>query len=246
MSPNTIVLISGSNRGIGKGLVEKYLSRPNTTVVAGVRSLASGEALNSLPAGAGSKIILVKIDSLSETDAQTAVSNLQSHHGIDRLDIVIANAGIAKHVGLGVETPINEIKDHFMVNAVGPLILFQAAWPLLQRSETPKFLLISTVSASITKMESLPIPTTAYGSSKAAANFIVRKLQFENPSLVAIPMHPGWVQSDMGNAGAEMMGLKEAPVTIQQSVNGMVDQLDAANREMSGKFLSWDGTEIGW
>lgn len=248
MSENTIVLISGSNRGIGKSLVEKYLSRPNTTVVAGVRDPTnpSSEALYSLPASTGSKVIVVKIDSLSETDAKAAISTLQSRHGIDRLDIVIANSAIAKYLGPGAETPISEVKDHFMVNAVGPLILFQAAWPLLQLSEVPKFLLISTISASITEMESNPFGTTAYGASKAAVNYIVRKLHFENPSLVAIPMHPGWVQTDMGNTAAVEGGLKEAPVTIEQSVNGMVSQLDAANRETSGKFASFDGAEIGW
>lgn len=70
----------------------------------------------------------------------------------------------------------------------------------------------------------------------------------------------------MGNTAAVEGGLKEAPVTIEQSVNGMVSQvrpfrhgiavednwadfavqLDAANRETSGKFASFDGAEIGW
>lgn len=32
-----IVLITGANRGIGKGLLEKYLARPNHTVIGTVR-----------------------------------------------------------------------------------------------------------------------------------------------------------------------------------------------------------------
>lgn len=36
MAPTT-VLISGANRGLGKGLVERYLARENHTVVATVR-----------------------------------------------------------------------------------------------------------------------------------------------------------------------------------------------------------------
>lgn len=170
----------------------KYLSRPNTTVVAGVRALTSFEELYMLPAGIGSKIIVMKIDSLSETDAPAVVSALQSRYGIDRLDLVIANSAIAKYVGPGAETPINEVKEHFMINTVGPLILFQAVWALLQRSESPKFVLISSISASIADMGSNLGGTAAYGASKAAANYIVRQLHFENPSLIAIPIHPGY------------------------------------------------------
>jgi len=36
MAPTT-VLISGANRGLGKGLVERYLARDDHTVVAAVR-----------------------------------------------------------------------------------------------------------------------------------------------------------------------------------------------------------------
>lgn len=46
MAPTT-VLISGANRGIGKGLVERYLARDDHTVVATVRD-PNGE-YNSLP-----------------------------------------------------------------------------------------------------------------------------------------------------------------------------------------------------
>ena len=80
-----------------------------------------------------------------------------------------------------------------MVSTVGPLILFQAAWPLLQLSETPKFIVISTIVASIADMNDIQFPATANGASKAAINYIVRKLHFENPSLIGMPMHPGYV-----------------------------------------------------
>jgi hypothetical protein len=34
-----------------------------------------------------------------------------------------------------------------------------------------------------------------------------------------------WVQTDMGNAGAVANGLSEAPVTVKESVDGMVSKL---------------------
>jgi NAD(P)-dependent dehydrogenase (short-subunit alcohol dehydrogenase family) len=79
--------------------------------------------------------------------------------------------------------------------------------------------------ASIGDMGSLPLKSAAYGASKAAVNYIVRKIHFENPGLIAFPMSPGWVQTDMGNYGATSHGLESAPVTIDESIGGMVKKV---------------------
>lgn len=69
----------------------------------------------------------------------------------------------------------------------------------------------------------------------------------DNPSLIAFPIHPGWVQTDMGNAGAKANGLEEAPTSVEECVSGMIDKIDNATREKtSGKFMSYDGQHINW
>jgi norsolorinic acid ketoreductase len=222
MSSNITYLITGANRGIGKGLVDHYLALPNTTVIAAVRDTtsASTKALSSSKTGAGSKLITVKIDSVSETDAKDAVASLQSQ-GITKLDVVIANSGIANYWGSALDTPLKEVQEHFSVNALGPLILYQATWPLLEKVEKPKFMVISTGAGSIAGMEAFPMPATAYGASKAAVNYITRKIHFEQPSLAIVAISPGWVQTDMGNGGAVAMGMKEAPVSLEASIAGV-------------------------
>ena len=42
---------------------------------------------------------------------------------------------------------------------------------------------------SIEQME--PVPGLAYGVSKTAVNFMVRKLHFEHDGLIAAAIHPG-------------------------------------------------------
>jgi norsolorinic acid ketoreductase len=38
-----------------------------------------------------------------------------------------------------------------------------------------------------------------------------------------------------------------APVPVQDGINGMITQIDKATREeTSGKFMSFDGSEIPW
>lgn len=95
MAPS-IVLITGANRGIGQGLTERFLAEANHTVIAAVRNPghATVKKLQDLPKGSNSQLIVVKLDASVEEDAKNAVTELQQRHGIDHLDIVIANAGI--------------------------------------------------------------------------------------------------------------------------------------------------------
>ena len=187
--------------GLGKGLLAIYLSRPSTTVIAAVRdpSSASAKFLHNLSAGHGSKVIVVKIDSSSESDAATAIKELQSVHNVDRLDVVIANAGIAEHLKLVAEQTIAEVQEHIAVNALGPFLLFQAVYPLLKRSAEPKFVVLGSPMGSIGGMETRPYPSLAYGASKAMAHYLTRKIHFENEWLTAFVVDPGYVEPHLNN-----------------------------------------------
>ncbi|KAE8356237.1 NAD(P)-binding protein [Aspergillus coremiiformis] len=246
--PRKTCLVTGANRGLGRGLVQALLLSPNTTVIATVRdpSSPSSTSLEASPKGKGSKLIVEKIDARSRTDAVEAVQRLRAHAGIKTLDIVIANSGISSRHGPTHEIPVSEVADHFEVNALGPLLLYQATKPLLEAAESPVFVAISSVVASITNVGDFQLPNTAYATSKAALNFIMRKIHYENSRLIALTLHPGWVQSDMGNAAAARAGLTEAPVTIEASVKGILCQIEQARRTEHGQFLSYDGAEIGW
>jgi len=95
-------------------------------------------------------------------------------------------------------------------------------------------------------MESLPVPFFGYGLSKAAANYLVRKLHFENPKLTSMAFNPGWVQTDMGDGAARSVGMTEAPMTIVESISKLVALFDGASREKSGTFTAVPGEPIPW
>jgi len=219
------------------------------TVVAAVRdpSSTTSNTLDTLTKGNNTNLITVKYDALSETAAGDAVATLKSQYHITNLDLVIAVAGIAKYYGKVVETPIKEVHEHLEANTFGPLILFQAVWPLLEKASVPKFVVLSTVFGSTGDLEKYQLPAMAYGTSKAAVNYIVRKIHFEHPNLITFPINPGWVQTEMGNAGAKFFGMEQAPLTLDESVTGLMDKIDNATREKSsGTFQSYDGMEIPW
>lgn len=65
--------------------------------------------------------------------------------------------GIADYLGPVAATPLEEMRTHFEVNTLGPLVLFQQLQQLLFKSETRKFLLMSTAAGSITTPPPFPV-----------------------------------------------------------------------------------------
>jgi norsolorinic acid ketoreductase len=181
--------------GIGLGLVEHYLSLSNNTIIAAVRNPSTASSLKTLKPGPGSSLMVVQIDSASRTDAASAVDLLKSKHKISHIDVVIANAGVGKYWGAALTTPISEFEDHFQVNVTGTLVLFQAVHGLLNAAKEPKFVPIGTPVGSVGEMASYPLPSTAYGTSKSALNFLTRKLHFEHENMIIFPLTPGYVCS---------------------------------------------------
>lgn len=72
----------------------------------------------------------------------------------------------------------------FEVNTLGPLVLYQAFASLLVPGA--KFVVISSLIGKIT--DAIPYSYIAYGASKAAVNYITKKLDQETPDLIAFPV----------------------------------------------------------
>ncbi|KAJ5973130.1 Short-chain dehydrogenase/reductase SDR [Penicillium vulpinum] len=244
------ILISGSNKGIGRGLVAKYIARDNVTVIAAVRNPSSSEAtsLSDFPTGKNSRLIIVKIDASSNTDAKSAVETLSSQ-GISALDIVIANAGVFDTAAFTTvaDSTIAQIQTHLDVNTLGPVRLFQATLPLLEKSSSARFILISSMMGTIRGIEDIPLKIAPYGASKAAANFFIRKINFEHENISTLAIHPGAVKTDAGNAGARAAGYPSAFVEVEDSVNALVAKIDGlTKRNGAGEFWGFDDTIIDW
>jgi norsolorinic acid ketoreductase len=145
-----------------------------------------------LPATTTSKLITVKIDASSPTDAINAATTLRTNHDVTYIDTIIANAGLGSVYTNAASTLASDMEDHFILNVLGPLRLFQAMLPFLKAStQTPKLVVLSTAIASLELSPSFPLPTTAYGSSKATVNFVVRRIHAEEEWLIAFPISPG-------------------------------------------------------
>ncbi|KZZ92341.1 aflatoxin biosynthesis ketoreductase nor-1 [Ascosphaera apis ARSEF 7405] len=248
MSPandNTVILITGSNRGIGKGLVERYLQRPNHTVLAGVRFLDRAQSIKDLPKGKNSYLIPIQIDNLDFESPQRAFGTLQETDGIDHIDVIIANAGmkwLPNHQSSEVD--YEKMVMHFRNNSIGPLALFHAATPWLSKSDKmgrhPKFVAVSSTDGSI---ELAKDGSLEYSASKSALNMITRQIHLHHEWLIAFPIHPGWVQTAMGTD----LWAHDAGISVKESAEGIMKVVDSATREAtSGHFMKYDGGEAPW
>ncbi|KAL4950793.1 hypothetical protein BDW69DRAFT_201912 [Aspergillus filifer] len=250
---NTIWVITGANRGIGLGLVKTLLARPSTTIIGTVRNAAAETSLKEeilcISLGHNSVLHIVHLDFSTALPAETitaAITPLNLPH----IDNLIANAGFSTPMTPTLTTTPSDLRACFETNTIAPLLLFQALWPYLHKSRTgaPKFISISSSVGSIAAQE--PMPGGAYGPSKAALNWLTRALHFqhEKDGLVAFALHPGWVQTRMGDLVARDWEYpKGPPETVEGSVVGILGVVDGASREKSGgKFLTYTGEELPW
>ena len=137
--------------GIGRGMLNHYIAESNNTIIAAVRDPSTSQGLLSLPKGANTKVIIVKIDSASKIDPYTAISTLQ-FQGISHIDVVISAAGIAK-LNTVEDVPLEEFEEMLMVNAISVMLLYKATLPLLRKAEKPaKFAFISAAGGSLNDM----------------------------------------------------------------------------------------------
>ena len=175
MASKTTVLITGSNRGIGLGLVERYLAKPSHVVIAAVRNPdhPTAQALHSLPKGPDTQLIVVKLDASIEKDAHDAVAELQQKHGVAHLDIVIANAGVAYLYPTVAEVKIEDIKAHMQPNVYGAIALYQATRGLLKKAAREPIFMIMGSSAGLLTWVSL----FTYQSFNRVATFFSYSIQ---------------------------------------------------------------------
>ncbi|KAL1712501.1 hypothetical protein EV715DRAFT_277953 [Schizophyllum commune] len=244
MSTPNVYLVTGANRGLGFALVRLLATRPDVVVYATARKLDYATDLQALASESTGKVRLLELQSGDEAAHKAAIARIKDDVG--RLDVVIANAGMVSHIGPMVEMPVQALRDHFEINTVGPLVLFKAAYPLLAVSHG-KFAVISSWLGAERGANS-PFGFTAYATSKAAVNFLVRRMHTECPDITALALHPGSVDTRMGDYTRQQDSrLANAPkISPEESARGILEGvIDTASRGVHGGRL-WAKQEGEW
>jgi NADP-dependent 3-hydroxy acid dehydrogenase YdfG len=112
---------------------------PIYLVIAAVRNpmYLTAQALQNLPMGPNSHLIVVKLDASIEQGAHDAVASLQHDYGIQHLDIVIANAGVVYFYPTIAEVMIADIRNYMELNVYGVV-----GWVISLSLKEPKILIL--------------------------------------------------------------------------------------------------------
>ncbi|KAJ5373732.1 Short-chain dehydrogenase/reductase SDR [Penicillium concentricum] len=243
----TIVFITGANRGLGLGLVKGFITKPDHIVIAAVRdpTHSTAQVPVRLPGGEGSLVIVVKYEACIKQSAFDAVKEA-TNQDISHLDIVFANAGIAKLYPLVKDIQRADIVKHIDVNVISVVSLYQATRDLLQKStRKPIYAIMGSGAAGLARQP--PVPSAAYGASKSIVNWYGVRINAEDEWLNAFVLDPGWVQTDMGNEAVRSWGMEEAPDTLEKSIAGMIGVLSTDTKEQhGGKFVLYSGEVQEW
>lgn len=237
------ILITGASRGIGLEHVRRF-AQQGCRVLAALRQPAEATELQALQAQYPGLIALHAYDA-AQPDA---ADKLRASVGDVPIDILFANAGVlGKHPQSLGAVDADDALEVFRVNTIAPLKLVEAFVENVAASGQKLIALQSSQLGS--KGNNARGGLYAYRMSKAALNMVAKNLSVDlGPrGITVLCLHPGWVQTRMGDEVAPGMN---APVTVEASVDGQQRILAAATpaqiSQFSGKFLSFDGSELPW
>ncbi|KAJ7824673.1 hypothetical protein B0H14DRAFT_3110900 [Mycena olivaceomarginata] len=138
-------------------------------------------------------------------------------------------------------TSTADLATYLNVNVLGPHRAIRAFLPALRARKTRRIIVISSSSGSITQ-QALPGSiglAGCYGTSKAALNMLMvqfhNELQGEEPRFTVVPIHPGWVATDM------VVGCLQQP-----SAKAILKLVDGLTPEQSATFYRFDGEKLPW
>ena len=225
------IAITGAARGIGFELAKQHLAAGDR-VFALARDPSTASALNELAAGSGGK---VTVHAMNVADAASVKAGAAST-GSEPIDVLYNVAGISGHRAPELESLDEATWDSlFAIMVKGPLHVLQAFLPRLGSGAK-----VINVSSQIGASTWPHGGFYAYASSKAALNRLMRSVatDLKPRGIVVGIVHPGYVQTDMGGAQAE--------ITPHESASGLRKLAAGWTIDQTGDFFDWNGKPREW
>ncbi|WP_432107254.1 SDR family oxidoreductase [Streptomyces sp. AA1529] len=232
-------LVTGANKGIGKDIA-RLLAAEGFTVYVGSRDPGRGERA-AAEIGSGARPLV--LDVTDPDGIERAAARL------DRLDVLVNNAGISPSLAPPAESGIEEYRRTFETNVFGVAAVTNALLPALRRSPHPRIVNVSSGTASLTWSTS-PNPQFAPGTGGAAA------YRSSKAALNALTvLYAQTLAEDGFKINALAPGLRATDLNPQAAAAGG-DPAEAAQGALrlallpddgpTGGFFSWDGTPVPW
>jgi len=237
------VVVTGANRGLGLEFTRQLLAAGDE-VVAAARQPKQADELHKLVSASGGRGSVVGLD-VGDPDSVAAAA-LQIGERFEAIELLVNNAGIWSAPGQPDRASAGALEDLrpepvlevLRVNAVGPILVTQALAPMLAAAGRATVVNLSSGLGSIERATGRG--NVAYAMSKAALDMLTRHLAAElrRQGTVVVAVSPGWVSTDMGGPAA--------PLGPPESVQGILNVIDALTPAQSGCFLDHTGATVPW
>jgi NAD(P)-dependent dehydrogenase (short-subunit alcohol dehydrogenase family) len=220
-----VALIIGASRGIGHELARQYL-QAGWRVIATARKADHGAELAAL--GAETHVL--------DVNDVEAVAGLGWKLDGEHVDVAILNAGVygPRHDGFPVQADFDLVMH---TNVLAAMRLLPIVAPMVAAAGG-KLAVMSSKMGSLSERHSAI--GSLYRASKAALNSVLvdTALTFGAQGATCVALHPGWVRTDMGGAGADL--------DPADSASGIRATLAALPASPAPVFVTYDGQHIGW
>ena len=215
----SLILILGASRGLGKALTQAYLEQGHR-VIATVRKAQDMAELQSM----GAEVLQIDLAS------PASVSGLAWQLDGEAIDLALYVAGVWDGHAAGVPPTQPQFDAVMHSNVLGFMQALPQIAPMVQEAGG----VIAAFSSEMSLLAQADENAWLYRVSKAALNMAVASACQHWPGLTLLALDPGWVQTEMGGASA--------PITVEQSVQGLMQALEQVRPEDRGSLLRYDGT----
>ena len=187
-----VAIVTGSSRGIGKAIAERYAAEGAKVTVNWVSSEAEAQAVVESIKRGGGDALSVRADVSSSADVRHLVHSTIDRFG--RIDILVNNAGVmvTKSVLDATEDDWDRTID---VNLKGAYLCSKEVAPVMLRQATGKIIMMSSNSGLY---HPSAMRFTEYVTSKAGMNGLTKALALAlGPHITVNAICPGWIKTDM-------------------------------------------------
>ncbi|MCE0522643.1 MAG: SDR family NAD(P)-dependent oxidoreductase [Methylacidiphilales bacterium] len=228
------ILVTGANKGIGLEIC-RQLARLGHHVILSARSAERGEKAVKELAREKLKVEFLLLDTADEESIRRAGRELKER--VKSLNVLINNAAILDTwQGTILTATAAELRDTFVTNTLGPVLLVQTLLPLLEAGKPAR---VINVSSQLGSVQNMSDGWAGYGISKAALNAATRKLAqaLASRGISVNAASPGWVRTEMGG--------DSAPLTVEHGAKNIVRLVTDVPPSLTNHFLEEHG-EIPW
>lgn len=230
---NKVILITGSNRGIGLEIARQCGKSGFHVIISGrdeTRLKTSVEIM--LKDKIKADLLLLDVSSnecIKKAAEQFAFKKL-------KIDVLVNNAGINMKGDNGLLiNDMNILDSTINTNSLGPLYVTKAFLPFIR---SPGRIVMISSGGGVLNGE-VEGWSPAYCVSKTFLNAITKQLAYElrDKNISVNAVCPGWVRTDMGGAGATR--------TVEKGAETPVWLSSEASQELTGLFFR-DKSVISW